>query len=733
MIPILLDNTKTLPELVASQTGGIGDITGAFDGVAVEEANGLKELSFKLPVDSPRYSQVKVGSYIKAKVDEYHDPQIYEVYKITKPLKGIVTIKAQHISYILGKATVKPFTATGIIQVTQQMISRLIGTFPFAFQTDIVNTTNQFNLDVPMSFRKAIGGWRGSVLDVFGGELDWDNLDVKLLAHRGRDRGVRVEYGKNLTDLTQEESIANVYDAVLGYAVVNDVTYVGEEQKITTTNSPRILNIDFSSAFNTDETPTVGRLNQLARAYAENNDIGKPSVNLKVSFEPLSRFEEYEDIALLEQTGLFDTIYVLFPKLGVESKAKIIRTEYDFINEKMISVELGDAKTNLLGLMDEQIESQVSEMDLDIDVTQIENAVGMLDSYIDSFSEILSNSLGLFFTRVERTGGSYQYYLHNKPLLANSQYQWTINAGGFAVSQDYGQTWTAGIDAQGNAIFNSLSANVVRALQIYGSYIQGSQIVFGDLTDKYIIAQPYSENDVPQGVSFDGTGFVRFQPQESFIVNNTNSNGDVLNQFLMSTENANTIYLYNYYYNDVSLLANQLKLSSNAQSNGISMMNYKRSSPSAYANYFYLSSNSTNATICLENHVYDTDLYANQIILRSNSMMGNRIEIVNYMANGYGATASNSLIMRSDSVTTLWSSDDLRLRSTGAVRVYADLYQSTTIGDWNNNRAGTQQDLYLGGYSVKIQADFNGRIYLYWGSTRYYLGVSNGLVTATLA
>ena len=69
--------------------------------------------------------------------------------------------------------------------------------------------------------------------------------------------------------------------------------------------------------------------------------------------------------------------------------------------------------------------------------------------------------------------GSTKVYLHNKPERVNSQYQWTINSAGFFVSQDYGTTWSAGIDAQGNAVFNSLAANIINAMVINGSVING--------------------------------------------------------------------------------------------------------------------------------------------------------------------------------------------------------------------------------------------------------------------
>lgn len=674
MIPFLLDKNKSLATLVSDRTGGVGEITGAFDGRAIEEANGLKEIFFKLSIDSPRYSQIEVGSYLKVKADEYHDLQIYEIYRITKPIDGIVTIYAQHISYILGKATVNPFTSTGITQTCQNMLQNLVGTYPFTFTSDIVNTESSFTLDVPMSFRKAIGGWKGSILDTFGGELDWDNLDVHLYASRGQDKGVTIEYGKNLTSLTQEENIANVYDAVIGYATINDIVHVGDIQKITTTDSPRTLNVDFSDKFDSQTTYTDEQiktlLNSYALSYAQNNDIGKPKVNLKVSFEVLSKFEEYKDIALLEQTALFDKITILFSKLGVEATAKIIRTEYDFINEKMISVELGDAKTNLLGLVDEQIESQLN--DLDIDTEDIEKALGFLDEYVDNLSNIITNGLGLFFTKVAKTGGGYQYYLHDKPLLANSTNQWTINSSGFALSTDGGQTWVAGIDAQGNAVLNSLATVTLRALNIYGSYIEGSQILFGDSSNKYILAQVYNDGTNDIGVTFDGTGTIRMQPQTEFTIENQSVDETVkYNRIRVYTSELSTGAVQNIIRLDNSIGdstsfsdANYINLYSRTATDGSSfeynsLLLYNKRDNDKNANDIKLIANSSGNTLTISNRDLSDILSANSIVLKATSS-GHNITIQNLAGDGT-TTTINSITM--DTGTT----NQIEIKSVGSV------------------------------------------------------------------
>ena len=453
---------------------------------------------------------------------------------------------------------------------------------------------------------------------------------------------------------------------------------------------------------------------------------------MRVAFEPLERFSEYEDITLLEQTGLFDTVHVTFPKLGVDATAKVIRTEYDFINEKPISIELGNAKTNLLGLVDEQIENQIS--DIDVDTSEIEKTIGFLDSYVDEMTDVITNSLGLFATKVEKSGGGYQMYLHNRPNLADSQFQWTMNAGGFAVSQDGGDTWSAGIDLNGNAVFNSLAANIVNALKIYGSYIQGSEIVFGDPDvqgSKYITAKPYTS-----GVTFDGTGTIRMQPQEYFYVNNLASDRThMYNQFIMnkqgSTYNSNYIELINRddtqnylmanffemdaHYNADNTISNRIFfrnystatgtqcqgnyiiLSAFSNSNSLYLNNLKPnqavSASTVYrANHLMFDSSTTSNSAGISNFSYNSQRTANSIYMKSDAD-GNYVNIRNY-ASGSSLVA-NSIKLESDEVTTIWSGSDLRLRSAGAVRIHANVYEDGTQGS-----AG--QDVYISGKTIKL-------------------------------
>lgn len=525
MIPILLDDTKTLTALLADKSNGLGRLN-ALTCTVTEERNGMYEMSMTLSVDDLHYSDLHTGSIVRVKAGETTGLQMFRVYLISKPFNGIVTVNARHITYDLAKAPVLPFTSTGANASMRALVSHLGATYEFSAQSDIANTTSRFTLDIPRTFRECLGGYQGSILDVFGGEYLWDNLTVKLLAHRGADNGYAIKYGKNLVDLEQEENIESVYNAVLGYAVVDDVTTSGTVQLAYETSAPKVKIVDFSDEFDDETAPTVARLNTLAQQYIERNDIGVPHVNLKVSFVGLWQTDEYKDVAVLERVNLCDTVHVQFERLGVDATAKVIQTTYDVINERYTEIQLGDAQSSLSDVIRETATTAVEQDD----------TRSFLSSYIQSFTDIITNSLGLFTSRVQKGNGGYQYYLHNRPELSESQYQWTINAGGFALSTDYGQTWSAGIDSQGNAVFNSLSANIIKAMEMYGA-----TITFG--TTNTVTASPSST-----GVQFVGDGTIGFYSSGRYNLYNYNDAGRTkeANHIVMYTGTSNSAEMYNY-------------------------------------------------------------------------------------------------------------------------------------------------------------------------------------------
>lgn len=356
------------PILYAADTAeftsnGLGRLSDAITCYVDEERNGQYELVMEYPVDGLHFSDITHSTYIKAIPADGKDPQPFRVYNISKPINGKCTIKAEHISYRLSDIPTEPFEATSAAAALEGLRTHAVETCPFTFWTD-KSTTGNFKVETPASIRSLLGGMEGSILDVFGGgEYEFDNYTVRLWQNRGANNGVTLRYGKNITDLTQEEAIDNTYTGVMPFWRSSDgnTTVTLPEKVIYSSNAGnfpyhKTKVVDFSGSWQTQ--PTEAQLRTMTQKYIQNNSIGIPKVSIKVKFLPLWQSEEYKDIANLERVNLCDTITVKFPALGVSATAKVVKTRYDVLAERYIEIEVGDARTGFA----KAVKSDVAEV-----------------------------------------------------------------------------------------------------------------------------------------------------------------------------------------------------------------------------------------------------------------------------------------------------------------------------------------------------------------------------------
>lgn len=338
MYPILFEHDAT-----SWGSFGIGVLSDAITCEAEENRNGPYELEMTYPITGTFFDEIKLRRLIVAKPNFTDVPQPFRIYSISKPLNGLITVNAQHISYDLSGYVDSPFTAAG----SQLALSKLTDSniifpspCPFTFSSDIQSSSG-FTLKHPESIRSIMGGIRGSLIDVYGGEWHFDRFNCRLYTARGENRGVTIRYGKNLTDLNQEENNTKVYTAVYPYYYNEDaeILVTLPEKAICVPGSfpyTNVLNLDLSNDF--EETPSVADLRSKAEQYITQNDIGKPIVNLTVGF--------LEDVGVHERVDLCDTVSVYFEKLGVTATAKCIRTKWDVLKDRYIEAELGSARNS---------------------------------------------------------------------------------------------------------------------------------------------------------------------------------------------------------------------------------------------------------------------------------------------------------------------------------------------------------------------------------------------------
>ena len=340
---------------------GLGTLNEALSCEIVEELNGEFELSLTYPVTGRHYNDISLMNVLLVKPNPYTHPQLFRIYSITKPLDGKITVSACHISYDLSGYPVKPFKMTDAHDAMRYIRDNMIISNLFSFSADAQTIDGQkdFELGYPVSARNLLGGSDNSVLSNYGGEYEFDNWLVYWHNKRGTDRGMTIRYGKNLTALDIEEKSDGLYTHIIPYYYQEDednkVLISGDKTKIgsATYDFERVYMLDVTSEF--DDTPSVKDINSYAQKWCnENSSVSMPETSLKVSFVELSKTTEYSQYGILEQVMLGDTVHVQYAELGVSAALRCIKTTYDALLNRYISIELGaasgDVATTIAGL-----------------------------------------------------------------------------------------------------------------------------------------------------------------------------------------------------------------------------------------------------------------------------------------------------------------------------------------------------------------------------------------------
>ncbi|MCM1179412.1 MAG: phage tail protein [Clostridium sp.] len=507
----MVDSLIRLFESTATsfQTNGLGGLSEALKCEVVEERNGSFELEMEYHISGKRYSDLKLRRIIVAKPNPYSEPQPFRIYDISKPINGLITIKAEHISYDMSGYPVSPFSVSDVKAAISNAQSNAIVSHPFKLSTDM-SASGEFTILKPVSMRSLLGGSSESILESYGGdgEYEFNGFNVILHQNRGTNRGVTIRYGKNMTDLKQEENCSNVYTAVYPFWYSDEWGMIELPEKTLKTagtyDYTRILSLDLSNEWENsyewdDQYPSEDEIRELAQNYIDKNNIGVPIVSLTVSFEQLSQTKEYEMMALLETVRLCDTVNVEFPLLGVSATSKCIKTTYNAITNKYISIELGESQSTLSDTVSEQSQTIKKQP------TQT-----FMEKAIQTATQLISGGLGGYVVIRSSSGGKYpdEILIMDDPNIEKATKVWRWNKGGLGYSPTgYNGPYTTAITQDG-----SIVADFINTGHLTASIIQGGTLTVGgfDNTNGNIEVRDAKNNLLVQmsvqGLKFYGDG-----------------------------------------------------------------------------------------------------------------------------------------------------------------------------------------------------------------------------------
>lgn len=372
MIPILFPADAT-----TFTTHGIGDLVECTECKAKVTDEGEYELALKYPMTGELFSELENSKIVVAKIEPFNsscncDPlQAFRIYSFEKALDGMVQVSCQHISYDLSGIPVKPFKnityATNamnalstnavtnddaIVHYESDNKKRL--TCPFQFSTDIPSTSEYkpntddgtFKIEEPMSLRAALLDGDDSVKGAFGGDLVFDNFNIKLKKPTDETSKVVLEYGVDIMDLSVENNISEMFTDVVGYwkGKVNSTdtedTIVYSSLRGRRNNDELVVYpkrnatiVDLTEFFQTKPSP--GALDSKVEEWIKAEHIGEPEINVTVSYAKLD-----------QDVHMYDAVTVRFPKMGIDVTAKVCSYSYDVLNEMCTEVEVGNAKSS---------------------------------------------------------------------------------------------------------------------------------------------------------------------------------------------------------------------------------------------------------------------------------------------------------------------------------------------------------------------------------------------------
>lgn len=383
MKPILFNKNEQ-----SFDTYGLGELN-VTKGTVTRERNGNYTLYLEIPANDPMVATLEKEMKLKADAGLRTKNQTFEISRIVKDSSNIVKIYGQHISHKLeymGLVNGRPFSGSAFTALAIWH-NATIGDLRFDVWSDIQTTGNGvFDISKMENARQALGGVEGSILDIYGGEYEFDNMTVRLHKQLGRTAPTVLEYGRNILSAESDETIESAYTSVLPFA-----TYTPDKPEGDTSDSQpdpvtvtlpenyvdskykalyahrRIKVVDFSSEFKSDskskDIPTPDKLRKMATDYMERNAIGKPKINIKIEYADLAKTLDYADNGWIEELELCDIVPIYYPQIGLtDETAKVTTVTYDFINERNESVEFGDIGTNVRATMQSGLAGRVDDI-----------------------------------------------------------------------------------------------------------------------------------------------------------------------------------------------------------------------------------------------------------------------------------------------------------------------------------------------------------------------------------
>lgn len=367
------------------------------------------ELEYPLEDSKNISSNLVVGGLISIPTIDSRPDQLFRI--IDKDTSTTtITIQAQaKLLADLKENRIMPITLTGLTrkQAIQEVLNNALDSHAYSVGDLDINTNNGVIVNIQEgSLLNALIGDSNSILSEYGGEFIVNNNTIDIVDSRGTDNGVVIEYGKNLSSIS--EKINNIDLATVLIPKSGD--YRLPEYYI---ESPRFnqyekryfkdveLNLNIWDGTNEkgEDQITLQEAYTLMRETCNKmftvDKVDQMTFNYTVDFVQLSQTEEYRNYAILETVNLGDTVTVRHKVLNLDLQGRVNKITYSIDsegNKTIDTVEIGFNRKQITDIIKDtvkQIKFAKDEITLAVNnsITKVNTQLKLQDGKISAVVE----------------------------------------------------------------------------------------------------------------------------------------------------------------------------------------------------------------------------------------------------------------------------------------------------------------------------------------------------------
>lgn len=363
---------------------GLGYLRDVINCTVKEVRNSEFGLELEYKKDGFLSNEFKTGMIICANASKKLRNQYFRIYDIKKDIAETTKVYAEHISFDLRVNTMIETTMTGNCKaIMDAILQNSVNETPFRMFSDITTSNTYENklISTYDALQELHSLFKPS-------DALRDNFKYSILRDRGENKNVLIAYKKNISGFKCTENKDNLCTRI--------VPYIKKDTELTTTNvdveitgtegtelkeeyvyidgykidAPNVNNYDIQYTKAVDFSDDVfwetyaknkDNLKILSSGYFNDNKVYIPSFSYEIDLITLSETNEYKDMSFLEDIELCDTVIIKNSLYNVSDSVKVTELNFNVLQDKVISVKLGDESTTLKSIMSDKVEEAIKK------------------------------------------------------------------------------------------------------------------------------------------------------------------------------------------------------------------------------------------------------------------------------------------------------------------------------------------------------------------------------------